>query len=186
MPLIYELVTPPTSEPVVLTDLKGSLRIDHDADDSLILRLGVVARRFIERRLSVALVEQTWRLLHQGALEGPLTLRPGPVQSVSSVNLRYGESAFQPTTDWQLIRTRPATFDLSAPCSFNGERLTEVEILYTTGAPNPVDVPEDLVQAILMLTAHYYENREAVLEGRYVTMPLAVEALLQPHQEARL
>ena len=59
--MILELITPPAAEPFSLTDLKIACRIDHDAEDDLVIELGRTARRFIERRLSTAMVSVTKR-----------------------------------------------------------------------------------------------------------------------------
>lgn len=55
-----------------------------------------------------------------------------------------------------------------------------VRIQFTAG-PDPGDAPEACVQTvILMLVAHWYENREAVSAVSMGTVPLAVDALLAP------
>lgn len=42
--------------------------------------------------------------------------------------------------------------------------------------------PQSIVQAILMLVAHWYNHREAVSEASYKNVPLAVTALLNAHR----
>ena len=46
-------------------------------------------------------------------------------------------------------------------------------------------VPGDLHQAVLMLAAHYYENRHGEL-GEEAALPAAVGAILAPHHLVRL
>ncbi|MEO1658902.1 MAG: head-tail connector protein [Pseudomonadota bacterium] len=183
---MLELITPPVAEPFTLTDLKLALRIDHTAEDDLVMELGQTARRFIERRLSIAMLNQTWQLLVQGLPSDPIPLRPGTVSSVTSVEVAYGEGDFAPTTDWRFIRSVPQTVEVTAPCQEGGEEIRELRITFTAGSADPANVPDDLVRATILLAAHYYENREAVAEGRYVSMPMSVEALLQGFREARL
>ncbi len=53
----------------------------------------------------------------------------------------------------------------------------------------PANVPEALYQAIRMLAAFYYENREAVLASAVggasaIELPLGVIDLLRPHRES--
>ncbi|MEM6746450.1 MAG: head-tail connector protein [Pseudomonadota bacterium] len=184
--MILELITPPAAEPFTLTDLKLAFRVDHTAEDDLVMELGQTARRFIERRLSTAMVNQTWQLLVQGVPETPIPLRPGTVTSVTSVEVAYGDHDFAPTTDWRFIRSVPQTVEVTAPCQEGGEEIRELRITFAAGASDPALVPDDLVRATILLAAHYYENREAVAEGRYVAMPMSVEALLQGFREARL
>jgi hypothetical protein len=63
------------------------------------------------------------------------------------------------------------------PQVVNGERVSPVML---DGDPLPMDA--DIKQAMLMLIAHWYENREAVQYSKvsYVT-GLAVKELLNPH-----
>jgi uncharacterized phiE125 gp8 family phage protein len=52
-------------------------------------------------------------------------------------------------------------------------------VTYVAGY-GPYEAPEELVQAQLLLIAHWYQNREAVAEGTFNEIPLAVEALAGP------
>lgn len=47
------------------------------------------------------------------------------------------------------------------------------------------DVPADLAQAVLMLAAHFYDNRSAIAE-RAKPLPMGVKALLMGHRDVRL
>lgn len=184
---MYELLTPPAVEPVSLTDLKAAMRIDHDRDDQLVTKLGVTARAFIERRLGAAFAEQTWTATTQGLLTAPLRLRPSPVASVTSVEVRYGtDGVFAPTTEWKLTQGIPSSVEITAPAVSGGEQLCQTRVTFTAGRADVSSTPAEAMQAILLLAAHYYENREAVVEGRYVSMPLSVETLIQGLREVQL
>ncbi|MEO1042134.1 MAG: head-tail connector protein [Pseudomonadota bacterium] len=184
--MLFELITPPSIEPFTLTELKAALRVDHTVDDDLVMELGQTARRFIERRLGLAMLSQTWQLVHQGYTDKPIALRPGIVTGVTAVDVAYGEGDFSSTTEWRFIRSKPQTVEVTAPCQSGGEELRELRITFTAGTADPTKVPDDLVRATILLAAHYYENREAVAEGRYVALPQGAEALLQGFREARL
>ncbi len=184
--MITELITPPTVEPFSLTDLKTALRIDHSHEDDLVMRLGVTARTFIERRLSHAVAEQTWKSIVNRQLDAPIPLRPGRVTSVDEVQLTYGEAEPFLSTDWKLVANVPSHLVLSAPLSNADGCLESVEVTFRSGRSDVTKTPPDLVEAIFALTAHYYENREAVLEGRYVSLPLRVESLVSGLREVRL
>lgn len=183
---MFELITPPAAEPFVLDDVRQALRLDHDTDDTLVMRLGQTARRLIERRLGLAVADQVWRLTHEGRADDPLTLRPGPVREITSVELRYGDAPHVASDEWRFIRSRPSKVEITAPRTSGGAWLEEVRITFASGRTDLSGVPADLVQAIMMLTAHYYENREAVAEGRYVAVPAGVETILQSLREAQL
>ncbi|GLQ34053.1 hypothetical protein GCM10007939_03360 [Amylibacter marinus] len=47
------------------------------------------------------------------------------------------------------------------------------------------DLPHDLAHAVILLAAHFYENRTGALEPSGV-MPMAVLALIEPHRSMRL
>lgn len=184
--MIYELIIAPNLEPFTLAELKEALRIDHDSDDDLVVKLAQTARRQIERRLSYAIADQTWQVTATPKDGQSLILRPGHVKTIVSVDLRYGDSGYTPLAEWKLVRTWPACLEILAPSLQSGESLEEIRVQFTSGVSDMADVPLDLVQAITMLTAHYYENREAVQEGRYVSMPMGVESLLQGFREIQL
>ena len=96
----------------------------------------------------------------------------GAAQSVLSPRVQR-DRVFAPLAGW------PATLEYSP-----------VALGYTAGFGGGVGqtpVPADLVQAQLMLVAHWYSNREAVNVGNIVSeVPLAVEAILQRHRTVRI
>ena len=63
-----------------------------------------------------------------------------------------------------------------------------IEIQFTAGfGAAATDVPAPLRQAILLLVAHWYENREPVVAGIAATrFPDAVIGLLEPYRMRRL
>nr|WP_305888880.1 head-tail connector protein [Parvularcula maris] len=174
-------------EPFSLQELKTALRIDHDADDALVMRLGVTARRFVERRLSVAIAEQSWRLTAAGVPSAPLRLAPGPVMSVDSAVVFYGDSdTGMPADSIETHRAQPSLISVTAPSSVNSERANRTEIIFRAGRSDMTLVPPDLKEAVMLLTAHYYDHRSTVERGRYVAMPLTVQSILEAHREVRL
>lgn len=59
------------------------------------------------------------------------------------------------------------------------------EIVFSAGFGAWADVPSDLRQAVLMLAAHFYENRSLVGERRHL-LPQGVSTLLRPYKPVRL
>ena len=59
------------------------------------------------------------------------------------------------------------------------------EIIFEAGYADWASVPADLRQSVLMLAAHFYENRSATVD-RAVALPLAVATLLKRHKPVRL
>lgn len=58
-----------------------------------------------------------------------------------------------------------------------------VQITFIAGqGADAAHVSENVKTAIKMLLAHWYENREAVAQGQFGTVPMAVDALLSPDE----
>ena len=63
--------------------------------------------------------------------------------------------------------------------AFDGAGNYPVEVRFIAGyGADGLSVPENFRQAMLLLVAHWYENREEVSEARLATVPMAAEALL--------
>lgn len=77
--------TPAVSEPITLTEAKHFLRVEHDADDALILRCIAVVREAAEEYLSYALLPQTLEYTTDYPDSCVIALPRGPVESVTSV-----------------------------------------------------------------------------------------------------
>lgn len=78
MPNSYEIITPPSSELLALTDVKRYLRVDFTSEDATITDLITDARRYAENLLGKSLVTQTIQMIHEvdpiaaGSLSGPV------------------------------------------------------------------------------------------------------------------
>lgn len=179
----------PTAEPVTTTEAKAHLRVDISDDDALIAALIKAARQKVERSLGKSLLTQTWVLALDGFPAGArVDLPNGPVQSVTTIKT-YDED----DTESTLSDTAYFVDTISARVGLNLDytwpaalRPTNaVLITYVTGyGDDAADVPHDLVQAILLLVGHWYENREASASAG--VMPLGVEALLQGYRDLKL
>lgn len=188
------LLSAPTAEPITLGEAKAHLRVDTDAEDTLIQSLIMASRLHIEAALDLALITQTWRLRRDTwPSSRTLTLPIRPIQSVISVKV-YDDDDIPRAID-------PASFILdgaanparlvwrgngSAPAS--GLAANGIEIDFVAGhGDGPADVPQPMRQALLLLIAHWYENREPVEIGATATViPGAVSDLLGPYRRRRL
>lgn len=80
------LITPPTTEPLTLAEVKKDLRIDHSDDDETLNRMISEAREWLERRLQLKLCPQTWDFIIDAfPTTTEIRLPFGPVQSVEQV-----------------------------------------------------------------------------------------------------
>lgn len=74
----YEILTPPSTEPVTLTDMKTYLRVDYNDEDALIQQFISDARRYAEEVTHKALASQAIRCtiepppIPEGELSGPI------------------------------------------------------------------------------------------------------------------
>jgi uncharacterized phiE125 gp8 family phage protein len=174
----HVLVTPPAEEPVSLAEAKAHLRVDHDAEDTLISMLIGAAREYVEQGAARALMPQTWRLSLESLPGGrcPIELPLPPLRSVESITYQDDDGAEQTLDDaLYLVDTddEPGkvlpVYDGEWPdgrCDVNA-----VKVTYIAGYEDADHVPKRAKQAILLLVGHWFENREAVgTAGRELEM----------------
>jgi uncharacterized phiE125 gp8 family phage protein len=208
------LVTPPAVLPVFLVEAKAHLRVEHGDDDDLIEAFIRAATDHLDGWTGIlgrCLVDQEWRQDFD-AFGRTLPLPLGPVIAVSSVTWRNeaGQISTVPGTSYDL-RTDAGgracvRFDAgySFPSGLHESRGVSVAFRagYVTtpavepgegdppdppGSPAVSTVPAALKTAILLMVAHWYQNREAVNVGNIVSqLPLGVEALIAPYRAVRI
>ena len=180
------LVTPPAAEPLTLVEVKSHLRIEHSDDDSLIQRLIDVAVRFVDVQgsLGKAMITQTWA---EWFAPNPstITLGVGPVQSVSAIRYYDADNALQVATLSNfLVMGTPSQTIVKPKIGFTWPtvfvRDDAIKIEYVVGYGNAAnDVPQTVRHALMMLVAHYYENRENELIGTISkTLPFGFQDLI--------
>jgi uncharacterized phiE125 gp8 family phage protein len=188
------LLSGPPVEPVSLAEAKAHLRVDTNAEDTLIQSLIMASRLHIEAALDLALITQTWRD-HRDAWPSSRTikLRLCPVQSVTAVRVlsdANGSHSLDPgafildgTANPGRLVWRGTGIAPASHLAANG-----IEIDFVAGyGDEPSDVPQPIRQALLLLTAHWYENREPVEIGAAATViPGTISELLSPYRRRRL
>lgn len=188
------LVTAPAVEPVTLAQAKAHCRVDISEDDALISALITTARVYIEGQTHRALIAQTWDFTYDG-FPCPFRLPVAPVIDVPNVSYVDTSGATQTLlgspaltnfrsvldTDtpylvplynesWPDARCEPNSVTVRAICGYGTARRT---------------VPPPLTQAMLLLVAHWYEQRESVNVGNITTeLPFTVEALISPYRRS--
>lgn len=205
------LLTPPTSEPITLTEAKLHLRMDGGEDDTLITALIQAAREVAETSTDRALMAQTWRLYRDcfpeygspyvrfsnlcqtsgWSLErqnsyrsGQIELHKTPLTSVSSVKYydidgvlqTWSASNYVADTNREPGRVYPA-YNVVWPTTRPMPHAVIVEFI--AGYANAAAVPQKIKQAMLMMIANWYENREVMVGGIVNKVPLAADALLK-------
>lgn len=169
---------------LTLDDARQHLRItpdDTDQDDS-ILALVRAAERHVERELGMPIMRQT-RATHLNCFPcGPIWLGTGADLNVESVAYisSAGVSTTLPDTNFYLDAvSRPAAIYPVTSWPSVTVRPSAVVVTWSAGYADTAAVPDDLRHALRLLIGHYDLNREAVVAGAMIELPLAVDALLR-------
>lgn len=191
----FELVTPPSEEPIELEVAKAHCRVTSAAEDDLFERLIAAARRHLESTYGIAIINQTHKATIDAWEPRGVKLLPHPVSSLSSVKVWDGSTlATQDLAGYQLLPGRPELVVLAdgASSPVPGRTRAGIVIEFVAGfGANGAAVPEDVTQAMLMLVAHWYENRETVIIGAKETkvsseVTRGVNDLMFPYRSMRL
>jgi len=168
--MVPEIVTPPASEPVTLSEAKAQLSVTSSAHDTRITSLITTARRQVERYLKRALITQTWKVYYN-CFHAVMELPYPPLQSVTHVKYYDDSGTLQTLSSdlyWEDLASEPGKivrkYDAVYPELLAG-RPNAVEIQYVAGYGDADDVPEEIRHAILMLVTDYFDNRGEVVVG---------------------
>ena len=186
------LIAPPTAEPISLSEAKAHLRVDSDAEDSLINSLILSARQTAESYQSRALITQTWELTLDEFPRCPFELPLPPLQSVDEISYTDSTGATHIVNPLDYIvdafafRGRVThAYGKSWP-SVILQPINGVKVTFTAGyGDTAADVPQMTRQAMLLLIGQWYENRSNISEQTNLIMrelPHAVTALLRADQ----
>jgi len=175
----------PTAAAVTLDEAKAHLRIDGDSDDADLSRFIVAATDYIEQETRTSLLAQQFVQTFDAFPAGRVIqlLRP-PLASVEAVKYLDADGTEQTLSD-ELYRvdivSRPGRIVLSFGASWpaTASEANAVRVEFTAGHGNVSQVPPLLKQAVLLMVGHMFENREAAIDRRIDTVPLAVESIVR-------
>ena len=189
------LITAPTEEPVTLGELKDQCRITAGDQDILLTNLAATARQYLDGKQGIlgrALMPQTWDLWLDSFpgwewMDVPLP----PLQSVTSI--KYYDTANVEATmaavDYFVDTKRePGRVSLAYGKAWPTAVLRPINgvaVRFVAGYADAVSVPAPIKHAILMLSAHWFINSEAVDTGAALVprlMALAVQSLTEPYR----
>lgn len=165
--MISTLIAGPGEEPVSLADAKAWCRIDGDDEDGVVTATIAAARAHLEAMTGRALVTQDWRLTVNCPTSLLLSLPVAPVRTVTAATgdgdaigvTLQGDAVLLPATAYETV-----------------------SIDYSAGYGAAADVPADLKQALLILVAYWFENRDAVM----ATVPAGFERLIAGYRRVGL
>lgn len=186
----FDLVEGPDVEPVDLAAAKEHAKIEHAHDDGIIPGFIKVARQRVEKATGRTLITQEWTAtlaawpaLEEGDRHRRVRLAHFPVQSIDRVTVDdvvIASTYYRLDGKYLLVSTE--VDDSEGEIDDTG-----IVIEFTTGyadAGTDDEFPEDLRNAVLMLTAHYYQGRGATSpQGIYhQPLPEGVAALLEGYK----
>ena len=184
-----ERTVAPAAPVVTLAEAKLHLRVEHDAEDTLIERIVAAAAERAEEIQLRAFVTQTFRLGLSRFPSGRIIRLPRPpLQSVTSITYTDANGAEQtlPASDYRVDTAAVpgrVILNRSAAWPSIADEPDAVKVTYVAGygATGP-SVPEEQRAAVLLFVGHLYESREAITVGTGPTFKLAFgpEYLLWP------
>jgi hypothetical protein len=179
------IVTPPTSEPVTLAEVKLWMRIDTNDEDALILNLLKAARESAEKYLRRALITQTWNLsidvpsssldlnLPDGVYDLPITALMGvlpssvelpyaPLQSITSVvtyDTSNASTTYSSANYFADTANSRLALNNTASWPSNLRQSAAVVITYVCGYGTAAQVPQAIKMAIMAHAQKMYDER---------------------------
>ena len=188
MPIIYSNVTTePSNEAVLLAEAKSFLKIDSDDENDLITILSQAAREMVEMRTGRSLITQTRTIkMDYFPMTDTILLPNGPVASVSSVKYYDEDEVLQTmsaTDYWVDITSGISRIVVKDNWPSTEDMPNAVVIVYVCGyGASSSYVPKPLKQAIYLIMAHLYENRQNVIVSGSSTgvleIPMGAEYLM--------
>jgi len=182
--MAWKVTTAPATEIWTVSEVKDYLKVDTSADDTLISTLIQSARQAAESYLNQALITQTITEKLDRLSNPLLYLSVSPVISVSSFQYADSNNSTQTFDAANYVVdtfNKPArlsvAFGKSWPTLYGN--INDVTITYTAGySTQPSGVPYQIRQAILMMVADSYDNREDYIKK----LPTASEYLLDQYR----
>jgi uncharacterized phiE125 gp8 family phage protein len=181
------VTTQPAAEPISLSEAKLFCRVDGSDEDALISALITAARIAVEEQTGYALVTRTldaWSDIVPN--HRTIDLPFGPVESITHVKSfdEDGDETALTVADDVILDGANSCFaikstanTLTSTRSFNA-----FNVQYIAGYGIASSVPEWAKQAMYMLIAHWYENREAIDADKLNVMPYGARMIIQTHK----
>jgi len=169
-----------------IADLKGHLRVTHSQEDTLITALRSAAVAWIEEHCNIKIGSYTAKGYLPAFVNSYIPV--GPVTAISEV--KYQTTAAKDYTSdlTTLAAANWYTDTISSPARIAFRdypttyeyALSPVVVTFTAGYSAP---PAPIIQAVRLLVAHMYENRQEEVTGTITTrLKFGLEALLNPYR----
>lgn len=187
-------ISQPLVEPVTLAEAKTLLRVDTADEDSLLTALIATARTTIEHMTGHALIVRDLELSMDSWPSGRhLCIPMSPLQGVSSVVLvdAQGAETIWPDSSYfvEAAGPRPRLVLRSGRVWPGVSRpVGGIRVRFSAGyGADPAAVPPPLGHAVLLLVAHWFENRiPVVMSAPSSQVPATVGALISAYRTPRI
>ena len=176
--------TAATSDPVTTAEAKTHLAIDDDYYDTFVGSLISAATGHVENMTNRQIMSATYDLKVDRFPSGRrrLFIPKGQLTSVTSVTYTdtNGDSQTFSSSDYSVVTDQePGFIEPVYDKVWPAARLQAetVAVRFVAGYASASDVPDGIKQAILLTVGHWFANREAVSNGSFTEVPMAVESL---------
>ena len=183
-------ITAPVLDPVTQSEVYRHLRLVEDATEKAYAdAVADVAREYVEQYSGTALLTQTWELTLDEWWQGVLELPYPPLQSVTSIKYIDADGVEQTlsASSYSVTTGDPVGFvqfasDITVPVIKS--EAGAVRIRFVAGYTAAANVPASLKQAVLLLAANWFENREPLLLSGAIPqqIPLSARALMDQYR----
>ena len=150
-----DLITPPETEPLTLSEVKTALKIDGNDEDDFLIKLIRGAREAAERYLRRSIITQTWQLQFDQYVPTVVNLPRGPVQSVVSVKIidhEWNETVINPD-NYRLNAGKECLVLEAIPFGM------VIQIRYVAGYGDIDHIPAQLKMGMIQHINAMYEDR---------------------------
>ena len=193
----YTITAQPVTEPITLDQAAEHLRVDSQADQSLIEALISTAREYADSVTGRVSGSSTWKLIaptwcalresplnHLGEWSAAVAIPifRTPLVSVQSVKyIASGETSLTTMSsgDYTVITAaEPGMIRITGTLPALADRPDAIQIEFTAGYSTPDEVPAMHRHAITVLVANFYEQRGSIAFGQPYDVPHVLNVLL--------
>lgn len=169
------------AEPVTTAAAKLHMRVEHDADDVLIDGLIVAARAMIEKMTGTRMVTQTVAF-KTGNWAAMAQLPVAPISAISAISY-IDSGGLAQTLSGSIYEARLAGLQPSVVLKYSNswpgiQAGSEITVTAVAGYGVAGEQPAEILLAIKMLAAHWYERRESAGD-QMAEIPFGVSALIE-------
>ena len=183
----FKVITGPSAEPLLLSDVKDRLSVPDTHDDDDITAFIKSARLQAEGYMQKSIITQTVELALDEFPE-EIELIRGPVQSITSVKYIDENQSEQTvsSSDYSYDDYSPRTWLLKAydydwPTTLS--TANAVKVRYVTGWGDAgADVPDDIITAMLLAIGHWLNFQSQIQSGIPTRMPRQFYDLLENYK----